>query len=90
LNGAIIQAKHHQEQDNDDRCSQIKLTGHPAAATPFKEDVLKLKWAKRDANPTCLHFGIDTNSCQAGYPSSLFCRTVTNGAIIRFFLEYKE
>jgi hypothetical protein len=36
----------------------IKL-GNPSPPTPTKDDNIKLDRARRGANPTCLHFGVE-------------------------------
>jgi hypothetical protein len=73
-NGANTRAKGCQEEDHAEHRSPIKLTPvHMAPATPIEEELLTLEWATRGVNPTCLHFGIDTDACQAHYPNCLFC-----------------
>jgi hypothetical protein len=37
------------------------------------EKLLKLEWATRGTNPTCLHFRIDASTRRARYPNFFFC-----------------
>jgi hypothetical protein len=73
LNGATTRSKRLKEHDSAERCSRIKLLVPTAPATPVKEDLLMLERATRGANPTCLHFGIDTDARRARYPDYFFC-----------------
>ncbi len=73
LNGAKTRAKRRQEQDHAERRTRIKAsTVHKPPVTPMKDELLKLELATRGSNPTCLHFGIDTDARRARYPD-YFC-----------------
>ena len=73
LHGTKTRAKRLQEDNNIERRSRIKLSVPTVPATPPKEELLELERAARGANPTCLHFGIDTAVRRARYPNYFFC-----------------
>ena len=81
LNGAKTRSKRRQEQDHAERRTRIKLKVHTPPVTPLKEELLKLERATRGSNPTCLHFGIDTDARRARYPDYFFCSNCDRWAI---------
>jgi hypothetical protein len=51
---------------------RIKLA-EPSPPTPTKEEIIKLERARRGANPTCLHYGVEKDVREYLYPNHFFC-----------------
>jgi hypothetical protein len=58
--------------EEEQRQKMIKVT-NPSPPMPTKEQLVNISRAMRNGKPTCLHFGIDKESCYLLYPEHYFC-----------------
>ena len=82
-NGVFIGSNNKRRQHFDERRAtrfqttrtqekRIKL-GNPSPPTPTKDEFIKLDRARRGANPTCLHFGVEKEVRDFLYPNYFCC-----------------